>query len=181
MIEKSLKAVAVGGMVGCVMTVVSLLTPPPKQETLIPLTGVVFPPFEEMIKDKIAWCNNRMDCKILSEAGYHESRNQSEIGVVSVMHVILTRVRDKRWPDTIRGVVYQPHQFSYVRDGSKARGMTSYTQSLRMKVLAYDVLHGLIASPVGEANHYHATYVNPSWAKRMEYVMNVDDHIFFKG
>lgn len=46
---------------------------------------------------QIAWC----------EAG-----NQGISGQLYVMSVVLNRVADPAWPDTIHDVIYQPHQFS---------------------------------------------------------------------
>lgn len=34
-----------------------------------------------------------------------------------IMSVIMNRVADEEFPDTIRDVIYQPHQFSVVSDG----------------------------------------------------------------
>ena len=44
---------------------------------------------------------------------YHEAGNQPYSGRVAVAEVVLNRVFSSRFPDNIRDVTYQPHQFSY--------------------------------------------------------------------
>ena len=133
------------------------------------------------LKDKQAWCKKDKDCTTLAEAGYYESRGEADIGVVSVMHTILNRVAHKAWPDSVQGVVYKPKHFSYTHDGSMKYGMNNKKQVARMHVLAYDVLHGLVGSPIGNSTHYHTTKVNPYWVSDVSYVANVGNHIFYKG
>lgn len=137
--------------------------------------------WQPTLKDKQAWCSKDKDCATLAEAGYYEARGESDIGVVSVLHTILNRVnKEGRWPNTIKEVVYQNKQFSYTWDGSLKRGMNNTYQVDRMLELAYDVLNGLIDSPVGSSDHYHTVYVNPSWSKHLNYTYHVGNHIFYK-
>lgn len=133
------------------------------------------------MRSKRLWCKSNSSCSILAEAGYYEARGEGDIGVVSVMHTILNRVnKEGRWPNTIKDVVYQNKQFSYTWDGSLKRGMNNTYQVDRMSVLAYDVLHGVIDSPVGSSDHYHTVYVNPSWSKHLNYTYHVGNHIFYE-
>lgn len=138
-------------------------------------------PLAQETKEKVEWCKKDKDCTILAEAAYYEARGESDIGIVSVLHTILNRVAHKAWPDTIRGVVYQNRQFSYTHDGSMKQGMNNKKQVVRMNVLAYDVMHGLIGSPVGSSTHYHTTKVNPYWVGDVNYVANVGNHRFYRG
>jgi len=78
-------------------------------------------------------------------------------------------------------VVYKPKHFSYTDDGSMNHGMNNKKQVARMNVLAYDVLHGLVGSPVGESTHYHTTKVNPYWVSDVNYIANVGNHRFYRG
>lgn len=133
------------------------------------------------LKDKQSWCKMDKDCTILAEAAYYEARGESDIGVVSVLHTILNRVAHKAWPDSVQGVVYKPKQFSYTHDGSMKQGMNDKKQVARMNILAYDVLHGLIESPVSGSTHYHSTKVNPYWVSDVSYVADVGNHKFYKG
>ena len=95
-------------------------------------------------------CMKSEDCRVMAHASYYEARNQSDEGVVAVMHVIKNRVAHKAWPDTVKGVVYQKNQFSYLWDGSTKKAMKK-EQHKRMAVLAHKVLNGVVESPVGDA------------------------------
>jgi len=47
---------------------------------------------------------------------YHEARNQPTIGQVAVGQVVMNRVRDERFPDTVCGVVKQGQTYSWQPD-----------------------------------------------------------------
>ena len=58
------------------------------------------------------------DLELLAAIIYCEARGESYYGQLAVGAVVLNRVNDTRFPDTIRGVIYQPSQFSPVWAGS---------------------------------------------------------------
>ena len=125
-------------------------------------------------------CMKSEDCRVMAHASYYEARNQSDEGVVAVMHVIKNRVAHKAWPDTVKGVVYQKNQFSYLWDGSTKKAMKK-EQHKRMAVLAHKVLNGVVESPVGDSVFYHTRYIKkPGWSKRVTKVGVLGDHIFYK-
>lgn len=136
------------------------------------------------LKEKVNWCNKRSDCSILAELGYHEARGETDHGVVSVMHTTLNRVKSKhpifKNQNTIRKVVYAKHQFSYVLDGSKARGMKSKKQADRVKVLAYDVLNKLIEDTTNGSLYYHTHAISPNWSHVYAYTLTIGNHKFYK-
>ena len=126
-------------------------------------------------------CMKSEDCRVMAHASYYEARNQSDEGVVAVMHVIKNRVSHKAWPSTVKGVVYQKNQFSYLWDGSTKKSMKK-EQHKRMAVLAHNVLNGVVESPVGDAVFYHKVKMDayPRWSKRVTKVGVLGDHIFYK-
>ena len=124
-------------------------------------------------------CMKNEDCRVMAHAAYYESRNQSDEGVVAVMHVIKNRVEHNAWPNTVKGVVYQKNQFSYLWDGSTKKAMKK-EQHKRMAVLAHNVLNGVVESPVGDSVFYHTKKVKPGWSKRVTKVGVIGDHIFYK-
>lgn len=124
--------------------------------------------------------------KCLAEGVYFEARGENVKGQAAVAQVILNRVRNPAYPSTICGVVYQNRnwrnrcQFSFACDGSrpKVRSQEHYrmAQEVGMAVTA-----GKIFIPeVGSATHYHATYVNPRWARTMEKMKKIGLHIFYR-
>jgi N-acetylmuramoyl-L-alanine amidase len=61
---------------------------------------------------------NAEDLKWLSHIIHAEAGNQSIVGQICVGNVVLNRVRDSRFPDTVRDVIFSPNQFCPVRSGS---------------------------------------------------------------
>lgn len=57
------------------------------------------------------------DVYLLASAIYGEGRGEPYEGQVAIGAVILNRVRDSRFPNTIAGVIYQNGAFDAVRDG----------------------------------------------------------------
>lgn len=60
---------------------------------------------------------SKEDLNLLTRAVYSEARGENLEGQVAVAAVILNRIEDERFPDTIKGVVFQPWAFTAVHDG----------------------------------------------------------------
>ncbi len=124
-----------------------------------------------------------IDC--LTAAVYYEARSQSEEGQRAVAQVVLNRVRDRAFPNSVCGVVYQGSQrrtgcqFSFTCDGSMAfrRDPAAWDRAHAVAVAA---LSGQVYAPVGSATFYHANYVLPWWASSMDKVATVGAHIFYR-
>lgn len=158
----------------------SLHTVAPKGVVQAPKGVVQAPPAPLTLKDKLSWCSNNKDCMSLVDVGYFEARGEDDVGVIAVMQVVLNRVDNKRaWKDNIKGVVYQPYQFSYIHQLGEGRVMYDRKQVDRIKVLAYDVLHKQVADVTGSATHYHAKEVTPYWANKLTYKKHIGSHIFY--
>jgi len=125
--------------------------------------------------------------KCLATAIYFEARSESRLGQVGVAQVILNRVRDDAYPDTICDVVFQNEnrrnacQFSFACDGRSDKP-SERRAWLRAKENAEEVLegHGLIPA-LGTATHYHAAYVKPNWAPKMTRLSKIGQHIFYRS
>ena len=121
---------------------------------------------------------------ILALAIYREARGEPMQGKLAVGHVILNRVRDKRWPDTVRDVILQPWQFSAFNKNDsqsvvfpKAEYDKAWEESFAaaQEVLAggADLTHG--------ANHYFADTIEPpDWADPQKHVITISRHLFYK-
>lgn len=129
-----------------------------------------------------------IDC--LAEAMYFEARGENVPGKVAVAEVILNRRDSPHYPDTVCEVVHQGYdpaaprlhrcQFSYYCDGKpEAYGNREKLEGIR--ALAWGLLRGGARPLTGGATHFHATYVEPSWARRMEKVRAVDSHVFYRS
>lgn len=62
---------------------------------------------------------NPQQVECLAEAIYHEARGEPEEGQAAVAAVVLNRVRQSHWPDTVCDVVYEPGQFVWHNPKSK--------------------------------------------------------------
>lgn len=72
------------------------------------------------------------DLKYLSCIIYCEAGGESTKGKIAVANVILNRVKNKRYPNSIKGVIYQKYQFSPIRTKNrKYKGYTNYEVALR--------------------------------------------------
>lgn len=124
--------------------------------------------------------------KCLAEGIYFEARSESVEGQAAVAQVILNRVRNPSYPDTICGVVYQNRswknrcQFSFACEGKRLRVRSPRHFEMASEV-AMAVTAGKIFLPeVGSATHYHATYVRPGWSGAMEKMKKIGLHIFYR-
>lgn len=124
-------------------------------------------------------CANLPRCKKIAEVIIYEARGEPDIGKVAVGHVVLNRLHDPRWPNSVRAVVHQKKQFSYLEDKHKQKPPT-VEDRMKAKKIAWDILTGKLYDVTGGATHYHATRVNPRWANKLQYVAQIGQHKFYK-
>ena len=125
--------------------------------------------------------------KCLATAIYFEARGESVQGELAVAQVVINRLKNPAYPNTVCGVVYQNKdmrnacQFSFACDGIPDR-ITDATSWARAQMLAKRVLNedNWWNADVGSSTHYHANYVKPRWAKTMKKMQKVGHHIFYK-
>jgi hypothetical protein len=126
------------------------------------------------------------DLNCLAQAVYFEARSESYRGQVAVAQVVMNRLAHPLYPKTICKVVFQDSgkrnacQFSFACDGipEVVREKKPWEQA---EEIAKKVASGELYLPeVGNATHYHATYVYPDWAPRLKRVTKIGMHIFYK-
>ncbi|BAV51634.1 cell wall hydrolase SleB [Mesorhizobium loti] len=156
-----------------------------------PNSGRFIPP---MAKGDHWWIQNPLPASVFSKPEqkclangiYFEARSESVRGQAAVAQVILNRVRNPAYPNSICGVVYQNDswfnrcQFSFACDGRKKRiddpAAYKTAQDIAMAVTA-----GKIFIPeVGSSTHYYAQYVHPGWARTMQKMTKIGLHIFYR-
>jgi N-acetylmuramoyl-L-alanine amidase len=140
---------------------------------------------------------------------YREANNQSIAGMIAVGRVVINRVNDRRFPDSVCGVIYEgPHveswktrgkdvpdgereyiplknrcQFSWYCDGRKDEPVKP-NQNTKWQV-AEDIAYQILAydrwkGMLEGATHYHADYVKPSWGSTKTLITKIDNHIFYR-
>ena len=120
----------------------------------------------------------------LTQAIYYEARNESEEGQAAVAEVVLNRAGSGRYPRDVCQVVYQRNsrtcQFTFTCDGSIGRSPVNMTAWARAERIARGVYAGETKALLPRASvNYHANYVSPTWARRMERVKRIGAHIFY--
>ncbi len=97
----------------------------------------------------------------LAEAIYYEARGEPVAGQYAVAHVIMNRVKSKKFPNWVYSVIYQENQFSYVHDGSLNTPIDYDSREWFLaRAIAGDVLSGFHKDNTHGSDHY----MNVSWA-----------------
>ncbi len=116
---------------------------------------------------------------------YFEARGEPDLGKKAVGHVVLNRVADRRFPDSVCGVVRQGGdkkryrcQFSWYCDGQSDKPENRRAWQ-RAKALAQKVFWGYDEDPTDGALWYHADYVSPSWRRAFTKGPTIGQHIFY--
>jgi spore germination cell wall hydrolase CwlJ-like protein len=136
---------------------------------------------EPVVTDNLrkCYCKRSGECSKMAEALAYEARSEPLAGAIAVGFVILERTRNpNRWPKTVRGVISQKNQFSYLKKRQKSR--PKHEDWERAYIASYQILHGEVSNPVDNSDHYHTLKVKPKWAKKMQYVATVGNHKFYK-
>jgi len=114
---------------------------------------------------------------------FFEARDQPITGQEAVAQVIMNRVADDRYPNTVCGVVYEPRQFSFTHDGmsdNPADYPTHFDAIAYMQLtqLASQAISGQIDYGI-TSTHYHADTVSPSWVNHYKMDGQIGDHVFY--
>lgn len=120
-------------------------------------------------------CSKDKECRILSEAVLYEARGETEQCQRYVASVVVNRVNDKRFPDTVEEVIKQPKQFSYLNDYHRQKTPTPKSVEVSRKI-AYETLHE--GKVVGDFLWYHANRVRPKWSKNNKGVVKCNQTFY---
>ena len=117
---------------------------------------------------------NQDDLFWLSRVIYRESGNQSLEGQMAVGNVVLNRVADPAFPDTVEGVLAQKNQFSTYKSGVLRKTEPSAKSIIAAKL----VLDGGVVKETRGALFFDCT--NNSWAARnKQLIATFGDHNFY--
>jgi spore germination cell wall hydrolase CwlJ-like protein len=125
-----------------------------------------------------------LDCLALNV--YWEARSEPPAGQMAVAAVVLNRVANPAFPDTICDVVMQgaEHgrhrcQFSWHCDGldDTPRNPAAWEKAL---MVARIVLSGGEDDPSRGALWYHADHVRPDWSRKMAVIARIGHHLFYR-
>lgn len=114
-----------------------------------------------------------------------EADNEPFAGKVAVAEVIRNRTKNKYQSDgTIESTVLRAQQFSgwNTNDPNRIRiaGLDIEDPRTIDAINAYKMAFEKNSDTVNGANLYHADYVSPSWAPRVQIITRIGKHIFYK-
>ena len=121
----------------------------------------------------------------LSEALYFEARGETVRGMFAVAEVILNRVDNRKYPESLCKVINQGTgrkfacQFTYTCDGKAEEiGNTAAWEKVgKVANLAMQIEDSPLTSG---ATHYHTKAVNPSWARIFPRTATIGSHHFYR-
>ncbi len=138
------------------------------------------------IKKLPSWSKSKGEQNCLAIGIYFEARGEPIRGQAAVAQVILNRVRNPAYPNSICSVVYQNKswknrcQFSFACDALRDRVRSKKHWATAKAVAKRATAGKLWVKEVGSSTHYHATYVRPRWAKTMKRMQKIGQHIFYR-
>ncbi|WP_238934752.1 cell wall hydrolase [Maricaulis parjimensis] len=133
--------------------------------------------------DHAADITAQIDC--LAEAVYYEARSEGIVGQLAVAQVVLNRVRNRNYPDTICDVVYEGSerttgcQFTFTCDGSLIRAPRGNAWR-RSQLVAQHAYLGFGRDVTRRATHYHTVAVDPYWNESLVRTRRIGTHIFYR-
>jgi N-acetylmuramoyl-L-alanine amidase len=118
----------------------------------------------------------------LAMALYWEARGEGREGMLAVSSVVLNRIEDERFPDSVCGVLQEggespPCQFSWWCDG-KSDAPTNQTTWSEVDSLAHTFLATRPQDPTDGALFNHATSIQRPWRRQL--TAQIGNHIFYR-
>lgn len=117
---------------------------------------------------------SRADINLMANAVYGESRGEPYIGQVAVSAVIINRVADPRFPNTISDVIFQPGAFTAVSDGQ-----IWLTPNDTAKRAVMDAINGWDPSQ-GALYYFNPDTATSTWIWSRPQIQKIGKHIFCK-
>ena len=123
--------------------------------------------------------------EILAEAIYFEARGEPVACQIIVAQVILNRVSQERYPDTIQEVVHQRNnnnvcQYSYFCDGKPDILVDTRAEIAAYQAASFALEQDALDFSEGSDHYYAHEIVRPYWASHMKNVFVCGGHTFGK-
>lgn len=129
--------------------------------------------YEEDKKEAVINLNDD-EIMLLSKLVAGEARGESYEGQVAVAAVVINRLRDSRFPDSLEGVIYQKNAFSVVRNGRVNAEPTSSTYKA-----AQEALYG--KDPTNNAIYFWNPEISTcNWINTLNPHLRIGNHVFAK-
>ncbi len=109
---------------------------------------------------------------LLARLIHAEAKGEPFEGKVAVAEVVINRVQDERFPDTIRGVIYENKQFQPVDNGSINKPADKEAKKAVKQAMKNHAL------PDETVFFHNPTIVPQSWLNTREVVTEIGNHRF---
>ena len=145
--------------------------------SLMSANAAAIPKADYIIYDPCPYANDIVVATIIMEAG-----GEYYVGALEAIYeVIMTRAKKRKM--TPAQVCLQRKQFSCWNN--KADGLKALEDTIikAKKHPRWNIAQNILGKKTNYtkgADHYHADYVNPYWAKSMEKTVVIGRHIFYK-
>lgn len=117
---------------------------------------------------------NDEEIMLLSKLVAGEARGESYEGQVAVAAVVINRVKDSRFPNSIEDVIYQKNAFSVVKNGTINMNPTDEAYKA-----AQDALYG--SDPTEKAVYFWNPKISTcKWIQTLNPHMRIGNHVFAK-
>ena len=138
------------------------------------------PSLHELVGDMPIAEELSADMKCLAQAVYFEARGEPLAGQLAVARVVINRATSGLYPPDYCAVGTQRSQCSFVTGGRLPQADEASEAWRRARAIAQIAHQDLWQSEARDALYFHASYVNPSWARRKTQLARIDTHVFYR-
>lgn len=112
------------------------------------------------------------DINLLARLVYGEARGESYTGQIAVAAVVLNRVKNSAFPNTISGVIYQPYAFTAVNDGQiNLTPDQKAINAVKEAMNGYDPTYGALY-------YYNPATATSAWIFSRKTTVQIGRHVF---
>lgn len=122
----------------------------------------------------------------LALAIFNEARSEPLAGQVAVAETVLTRTQSDCYPDTVRKVVQQKNQFSWVQRGgyltrksAERADPVAWNKAYTIATRTY-VRFILSNKTSTQSTHFHTIDTRPAWSSKGKARRRIGNHIFMR-
>lgn len=145
---------------------------------------------QDLANLKLETLNSEINC--LAMTIYHEARGSSFNDKISVADVVMNRVGNKNYPDTVCGVVKQAKkdksgnivknqcQFSWYCDGKTDQPRETRPWTEAKTIAKQMITTGKYRGKTQGATHFHNNQIYPDWAVVYQPVAAYGGHIYYR-
>jgi len=112
------------------------------------------------------------DLKLLANAVYGEARGEPHVGQVAIAAVIMNRIDNPNFPNTVPGVIFQPGAFTAVADGQ-----IWLTPNENARKAVREALNGADPS-TGAIYYFNPATATSKWIWSRPQIKRIGRHIF---